>query len=141
MDIDACSACGGARIIVNKKYFLCQECNWQRLHPNEQKKRYELKRTPIKQKAYKINQVSKSESKRQSEYSVVSKKFKKDNPVCQVRGCDNPTTDVHHKKGKIGTLLCDVRHFLASCRGCHSMIEENPVWAKEQGYSEDRLGK
>jgi len=65
--------------------------------------------------------------------------FLNDNPFCKV--CGKSATDVHHMRGKIGEDLTDSRYFLAVCRGCHTLIEENPTWAKEKGYSLNRLDK
>lgn len=59
---------------------------------------------------------------------------------------------IHHKKGKIGyaddwarqnniPLLIDTRYFLAVNFDGHRKIEENPNWAKEMGFSIDRLEK
>lgn len=47
-------------------------------------------------------------------------------------------TDVHHKKGRIGELLFDVRHFLPVCRNHHTWIEQNPKSSKAWGFSESR---
>ena len=60
---------------------------------------------------------------------------------CQVKGCKGLATEVHHKKGRIGKLLTDIRYFLGVCRECHNKIELNPTWAKENGYSLNRLDK
>ena len=71
-------------------------------------------------------------------YKILRDDFLKDHFVCEV--CfKNPATDVHHKKGRLGELLTLVRYFLAVCRSCHTKIETNPKWAKENGYSESRL--
>lgn len=45
---DYCKECGRWRKIVNKKYYLCQDCNWKRLHPNEKPKVYVFKQASIK---------------------------------------------------------------------------------------------
>jgi len=49
------------------------------------------------------------------------------------------TTDIHHKKGRIGKLYLETTFWIALSREGHRMVEENPEWAKEQGYSLDRL--
>lgn len=78
-------------------------------------------------------------AKQEREYAALSKQFLEDNPICQVVGCHNMSTATHHKKGRIGSLLTDVRYFLAVCFHCHSTIELKPKWAKEHGYSLSRL--
>lgn len=71
----------------------------------------------------------------------LTRAFLKLHPVCQVEGCKRPATMVHHKRGRVGKFLLMVKYFLAVCFLCHRRIEENPVWAKEMGYSESRLKK
>ena len=58
-----------------------------------------------------------------------------------VKGCKGLATEVHHKKGRIGKLLTEISYFLGVCRECHSKIELEPIWAKENGYSLNRLDK
>ncbi len=48
---------------------------------------------------------------------------------------NEPATQVHHKKGRIGKLLCDMRFWLAVSAEGHDKIERNPAWAYEMGYS------
>ena len=147
-----CSECSRNTILVNAKYSLCQDCNRKRLNPGPQKV-YVFKKQPIKikkatiTKVYEkkkatpqkpIKQVSKKRAVENQEYSKIAREYKKSNPVCHV--ClTNETTDVHHKKGKIGSLLCNTEFFLPACRECHNKIEENPKWAKQMGYSLNRL--
>lgn len=83
--------------------------------------------------------VTRAEDEKQ--YKVVRKQFLKDHPICQVKGCNKPAAEVHHKKGRIGTLLTDVKSFLGTCRSHHKQIEQNPLWAKQEGYSLSRLSK
>lgn len=75
------------------------------------------------------------------EYLRVRKQFLESIIFCQVKSCKGLATEVHHKKGRIGKLLTDMRHFLGVCRECHNKIELNPIWAKENGYSLNRLDK
>ena len=63
--------------------------------------------------------------------------LKKENQKCPVTG--GRTTDVHHKKGRIGSLLLDQRFWLAVSADGHVKIEKNPIWAKEKGFSLNRI--
>jgi hypothetical protein len=60
-----------------------------------------------------------------------------ENKVCPIT--KKPTTDVHHKKGRTGSLYLDKRYWIALSREGHIYVEENPEWAKENGYSLKRL--
>jgi hypothetical protein len=94
---------------------------------------------PEKKKPKSIRKVSVKRVKENKEYSHRRKLYLELNPVCEVHNCGNKSTEIHHKKGRIGELLIDIEHFLAVCEQCHKYIELNPVWAKIQGYSETRL--
>lgn len=74
------------------------------------------------------------------EYERVKKEFLRKHKCCEACG-DAPSTEVHHKRGRVGKLLTDVRFFLAVCRPCHFHIESDPVFSKQMGYSESRLKK
>jgi hypothetical protein len=46
----------------------------------------------------------------------------------------NPATQIHHKKGAAGELLCDEEWFLPICAEHHHWIhQENPNKARELG--------
>ena len=62
---------------------------------------------------------------------------KKENQICPIT--KTPTTDVHHKKGRTGGLYLDETYWVALSREGHKFVEENPEWAKENGYSLNRL--
>jgi hypothetical protein len=64
---------------------------------------------------------------------------KPENKICPITGW--PTTDIHHKKGRVGELFLDERYWIALSREGHQHVEDNPEWAKENGYSLDRLSK
>ncbi len=87
-----------------------------------------------KKKVYKIKPLSDKRANENKTYLTLRKVFLKDK-VCQCEGCNNPATTVHHKKGRIGELLCNVKFWLAACMGCHTKIENHPEWAYENGYS------
>lgn len=88
----------------------------------------------------KIKPISDKQSKRLQEYRKVRDEYMKSKPICE--WCNtSPATDLHHAAGKIGSLLTDTRYFKALCRGCHTEVELNPRWAKENGLSVNRLDK
>lgn len=91
-----------------------------------------------KKKKAKIKPMSDKRSKENKEYLSLRKVFL-NGKKCQIEGCKRLATTVHHKRGRIGTLLCDIKYWLACCMDCHVEIENNPEWAKEMGYSLNRL--
>ena len=97
---------------------------------------------PLKREKKKRVPIRKLSLKRIAEekvYKVVRAEYLAEHPKCEVRGCGNKSVEVHHKSGRVGDLLTDKRYFLAVCRGCHQKIELNPLWAKENNYSLNRI--
>lgn len=79
------------------------------------------------------------------EYAPKAKQFVKDHPVCQagIPGiCSKDSVCVHHKAGKNSKVdLLDETRWLAVCFPCHRIIEENPDYARQQGFSLSRHSK
>lgn len=44
-----------------------------------------------------------------------------------LRGCTKWATDVHHTKGRVGSLMLDERHWAQMCRTCHQWVTEHPA--------------
>ena len=88
---------------------------------------------------YQIKKVSEKRKLEDIEYKRLRLEFlsKPENKICPIMKTE--TTDVHHKKGRIGKLYLDTTFWIALSREGHRMVEENPEWAKENGYSFDRL--
>ena len=63
---------------------------------------------------------------------------KPENKMCRVFPKLN-ATEVHHMKGRTGKLFLDQNFWLAVSRKGHQKIEMNPDWAKENGFSLNRL--
>ena len=128
-----CVCCERKRLIYSKK--MCQSCYW-----SDNKKKNEGKQKTIKEfkPIPKISQKKKIENLK---YQVLRTEFlgKKENQVCPITG--KKTTEIHHKKGRVGSLFLDIRYWLAVSREGHKKIEENPEWAKKEGYSLSRLSK
>lgn len=99
-----------------------------------------------------IKQYSTKQAKLNVRYAKVRKYFleRPENKICPVT--KEPTTDIHHKRGRVGyaddwarkhdiPLMVDERYFLAVSRNGHNYIEKNVDWAIENGYSEKRHTK
>lgn len=99
-------------------------------------KKAQIKKVNAKFNQQPIRKVSIERGKENKAYMTLREVFLKDK-ICPITG--QPATEVHHKKGRIGKLLCDVKYWLAVSREGHIKIENNPEWAKEQGYSLSRL--
>lgn len=97
------------------------------------------KNKPTSIKFTPIPKVSKKRKIENLQYQVLRKQFleKPDNRTCPITGL--PTTDIHHKKGRTGTLFLNTDYWIALSREGHKQVEENPQWAKENGYSLNRL--
>ena len=42
--------------------------------------------------------------------------------------------DLHHTRGRAGSLYLDERFWEMVCRDCHTRIHENPKWAVRMGF-------
>ena len=86
-------------------------------------------------KRTRIKSCSDKRAKRLAEYSKVRKVFLASNPACsaKLKGCRGKSSEVHHKRGRIGRLLCDTRFFVAICRRCHDWIGDNGAEARKLG--------
>lgn len=96
---------------------------------------------PKTPKAVTIKKESEKKKDLNKIYQKVRAEYLKYHPVCEFKECKEKARDIHHKAGKVGELFTDPNHFMACCREHHSLIELNPAWAKQQGYSISRLAK
>lgn len=92
-----------------------------------------------------VAKVSDSQKEILRQYKKVRAQFLKEHPFCEAKlptVCTKIATQIHHKKGKVGSEdYLNPDHYLATCHGCHDVIEKNPAWAKQQGFSVSRLSK
>lgn len=112
-------------IVLIGKYELCEE------HQN-------LKQYQPKVKVVSISKVSKSLKNELKIYHKLRHEFLNKNKKCQFKGCIKPSEDVHHMKGR-GMNLNKTEYFMAVCRHHHNVIEHNPEYAYEMGYSLKRI--
>ena len=92
-----------------------------------------------KKKPKQIPKMSKKRQQESREYTIKRLQFlaQPENLKCPITG--EIATEIHHMRGRIGSLLLDTRYWLAVSRKGHRKIEENPEWAKENNYSLNRI--
>lgn len=44
-----------------------------------------------------------------------------------------PSTQCHHKYGRLGKLLIDEKHWIPLCDFCHDQVHRWPEWARNHG--------
>lgn len=90
---------------------------------------------PANKKRRPIRQVSKARAKRLREYHARVKVWKLGRE-CVGGPCPlkpHPCEDCHHRRGKLGPLLMDERHWVPVCRALHQWIDRNRALARELG--------
>ncbi len=99
-----------------------------------------------------IRRVSSKRAAQLKEYTKLRKEFMAANPICKVWLDENPpsaehwtrvpeiaaSTDIHHRKSRIGKMLLDTRYWMAVSRTAHQRIHQFPKWAREKGYLLDK---
>lgn len=85
--------------------------------------------------------VSPKQARRLRQYSKLRSEFLAEHERCEfVAGCTQASTEVHHKRGRVGPLLLDTAHWLPLCHDHHAWTTEHPAMAVEMGMSELRVG-
>ena len=87
---------------------------------------------PIKRR--RIRSTSKAKLKELRKYSALKAKFLAVRERCDCCHQIFGPLDVHHMRGRSGSLLCDMRHWAAVCRACHNWIHEHPSAARLEGW-------
>lgn len=124
-----CKTCGTPQYLFSGGD--CRDC-WGKNKSQEQPKAVKVYST--------IKPVSDKKLVELAEYRKIRDKWLIENPFCEV--CGTPyNLSVHHKAGRTGKLLTDIRYFMTVCLRDHEKIETSPEWAKSKGYSLDRLDK
>lgn len=107
----------------------CATCNFE----DRRAERRELKEA--NKKPSKIPRRTKKRESQEREYSKLRKQYLEYYPCCEVIGCHQKATEIHHKAGREGHRLTETDNFLAVCKACHGRITINSAWAIKEGYS------
>jgi DNA-directed RNA polymerase subunit RPC12/RpoP len=113
--IDKCSKCGNKRVIVNKKYYLCDECNYFRLHG-------ETKYDSFRRKQREQNK--KRKHKKTGEWELFMEIWAEREHKCHNCGIrifvPKPINFMHKKsKGASPSLRLKKSNIEIVCRDCH----------------------
>lgn len=127
-----CKICGGEF----KQYNSLDKCpNYDCRKALMKKKTSKKKVSPAKKKYNYIKPVADKRLGELAIYRPLRDAYIEEHPICEVKSCDNPTTNLHHKNGRLGKMVYNVKYFMACCHVCHpARIHENPEWAREEGY-------
>lgn len=103
-------------------------------------------RQPVSQKPRtRIKPKSAKRKKDDVEYERLKREFFALYPTCQreacyepnagihLNKCHEPATDIHHKARR-GPFMLRTDTWMSACRTCHTLIENNPDWARCEGY-------
>jgi len=80
----------------------------------------------------KIKSVSDKRLLALKDYRVVRDAYMRDHKICEFQGCNECSTDLHHKKPR-AYHLCDVSIFMAVCRNHHTWIHDHDAESREMG--------
>jgi hypothetical protein len=129
-----CDGCNEVTTIWKKegKQKFCKQC-WSKQFKGLSSTKKPTAKKPMRLQSSKIVKLN-------AAYSILREQFLKRKPHCEAHlpGCAINATDVHHKKGRTGTLFLDDTEFLAVCRTCHTWIETHPKEAKLLDFSKSR---
>src|SRR5690625_3011480 len=98
---------------------LCKDC-WGKFKMGETSLKTSKKTLTSKNR---IKPVSDKRAKKLVEYRKLRDDYMKVHKMCEVEGCNNKAVDLHHKVSREFALL-DTDVFMAVCRSCHLLIEE-----------------
>lgn len=121
------------------KQCLAEDCQYS-VFSNKYCKKHQYLRTDKKKPKKSISPFSEKMLEGLKVYKVERLKYLEKHPICEAKtnDCTKEAQQIHHKKGRIGSLLTDPAYFLAVCHQCHVYIEVHPEEAKENGWSLER---
>lgn len=136
-----CSSCNELKVLWKSNPKLCKQCNQISVSKQQKSKTNTNDSLITKSRSYRIKSISDKKLQELKEYRIIRDRYLKENPVCEFVGCESRDITLHHKKGRIGSLLTDSRYFCSLCIKHHIWAELNCNEAKELGLSFDRLSK
>ena len=81
---------------------------------------------------------SKKQKERDGKYFKSKSKYLEEHLLCEVPGCGEEASDLHHTKGRVGKLYWDMKFFMACCRIHHGEIHANEIDSVAKGWKVSR---
>ena len=127
------------RPIENKDTGLCASCGADDRKAEKQAIKDALKKpsVPLQRSTKPIAKRSDKRALQEDIYNQLAKAWKA-GKNCGVHGCKSPCHDVHHQKGKEGSLLLETKWWFPICREHHTQVTIDSAWAIREGYSISR---
>lgn len=119
-----CIDCGNEKIEANGR---CASCS----HAIRKAERQASKVKVVSR----IKPVAPKRAVQLQEYAKLRREYLALYPVCEVEECHNPSTEIHHQRGKENEKLLDTNYFMAVCRDHHTYYTEHSKEAIEKGIS------
>jgi len=134
-----CEKCNKNLPIVNKKYWLCNRCNWERLHPGESYYCHIKYNLPTQSKV--INQVSKKKAEIMKLKNKVYREIDTERErICS--GCGSRVNPLSHSHiipvGQNTKFECVKENIVFDClsmngnKGCHDIWEHGSMNEKRK---------
>ena len=92
-----------------------------------------FKRKPEGKARRRISPMSARRREQSKEYRKIVTRLKRERPICEVPQCGAKSKDLHHSKGRVGSLYTDERYLKMVCRKCHDRIQVDIPWARSVG--------
>lgn len=144
LKIEQCRGCGLTAPIVNRKHMMCQQCNWDRLHPQEgtyaenKAKRQAEVFDSLRSKTKRPKQVSVKQKVARSQVAEAYEQMAKTREhICTGCGTTQRLSHSHIiPRSRRKDLEADVRNITYHClsmgeeRGCHDIWEHGTLEEK-----------
>ena len=118
------------RPIENRDTGLCATCGFENRRLERQANKVKIVK-PVKK-------ITEKRAKQNREYLEMREHFLEQYPVCGVAGCQNKSTEIHHRAGRANDLLTNPENFLQICSEHHIYYTEHSKEAIENQISKLR---
>jgi hypothetical protein len=68
-----------------------------------------------------------------ADYQILRSGYLGTHQWCERAGCQNRSNQVHHQRGRTGTLMLNTQFWTAICDKCHRWIHDHPASARTEG--------